>query len=947
MLDPIILNLETSEFLDTYNDSEFWQVSAKRKLTEMLISTCKDAQDYKKSRQNNKDKISTAHNAICISGSRGAGKTVFLRNAETIWKQAKISNLNVSDLFFSETIDPTLLNGHDNFANVIIAQLYNAVENKLSSPSVDTAKKNDFYTSLKKLAESLGKKSDFSDHTGIDRILKYRSGIQVEAFFHNYVENCVDLLGCEAIVVPIDDVDMALSRAVEVLDEVRRLLSCPYIIPIVSGDHELYSHMVSVHFEESATVNNGISKESTESGHKIGKLLAESYLTKVFPNHLRLPLLPIDRLLPHLLIEEKGISDSINFSQYEKILTNVFFYLCNGQERSTEYPKPSSAREVTQLIKALTPLKLQNFPKHDLWNTFKTWAEQKHHGATYTNAESISQLLDYKSTDVLFRFDQLLAFNPILQAKENVSWADKNFLLEQSSAINDLITTGGRNKDLLFNDNSNIIKSVFNPEVRVLRSMPALELYSNRMTLTVETVGEDDTNLLLAIYTHRDYYGKQGNRSYSVFFSRAFEILSTSILSISNNIKIDDWDAQLNQIIERVPFYSVHAMNPTKYLEQEGEEPTLIADVIPEKTIQTYETSILAIQIKKWEDVHKDKLTELSDLSLIPLLHSVFNKVFTQLHILRTEISTTKKYSEEHLTDTARRFEYIVVNAFASFLQEDYVIQANVAIGAQVKTLRDHKSFMSVDRTLYRNLKGIVDDNVNVEDANTKGKNVTLINNISSTLLDIIWDHPIFVILNNSKETMVSPKFKFIPYVAPVTSKPLKLVSLSNLQNKLGFSNAKKILKWANNNKEEASDVYNRAQQELNASSHQLKENSAHERMLNALKKVADKTHVDISKTVTKGTVVKGVALKLEALTDLQKKLGFTSANKIIEWANNNKVEASDVFRKAQQELSSSSYQLKEKSTHERMFNVLKKFTETSDVVISEPSAPTTNSENE
>ncbi|PTP38197.1 hypothetical protein CWO07_06765 [Vibrio splendidus] len=87
MSGPIILNLETSEFFDTYIDSEFWQENAKSKLIEMLVNTCKDAEDYKKSRINNRNKISTSHNAICISGSRGAGKTVFLRNTESIWKK--------------------------------------------------------------------------------------------------------------------------------------------------------------------------------------------------------------------------------------------------------------------------------------------------------------------------------------------------------------------------------------------------------------------------------------------------------------------------------------------------------------------------------------------------------------------------------------------------------------------------------------------------------------------------------------------------------------------------------------------------------------------------------------------------------------------------------------------------------------------------------------------
>ncbi|WP_198149797.1 antiviral RADAR system adenosine triphosphatase RdrA [Colwellia sp. MT41] len=862
MLNTINLDLDKSDFFDSFNDDEFWQKDAKKILIEMLIKTCKNAKEYKKSRSDGK--ISAAHNAICISGSRGAGKTVFLRNAEKIWKgsiAATSGDIGCTDLYFAETIDPTLLNGHDNFANVIIAQLYNAVENRLSSPSVDITKKNKFYTSLKKLAEALGKKSDFSDHTGIDRILKYRSGIQVEVFFHEYVEQCIELLGCHAIVVPIDDVDMALNRAVEVLDEVRRLLSCPYIIPIVSGDHELYSHMVSVHFEKNA-VDDRISDVTVNSGHQIGKLLAKSYLTKIFPNHLRLPLLPIERLLPHLLIKEDG--KSISFFEYEKMLTAFFFPLCNGSERSTEYPKPNSAREVTQLIKTLTPSKLQNHEQHDLWNTFKSWAEQKQHGATYTNAVSNSQLSDYNSTDNLFRFDQLLAFNPILQAQENVAWASKKFLSEQEVAIADLIGTGVKDKDkekaLEINDNTNIIKSIFTQEMKTLRSMPALEFYTSAMTITKTTVQEDKSNLLLAVYTHHDYYGKQGNRNYSIFFSRAFEILSTSLLSLSNNISVTNWKDQLSEIIERVPFYCVHAINPTKYLEGEEEEEEPDTSILGISSSEVaYNINPLVEQIREWEKIHKGKLTALDNLSLIPLLHYVFNKVFTQLHLLRTEISasknsTAKKYETEHLTDTARRFEYMIINAFASSLQEKYVIQANIGIGTSVETLRNHDKFMNADQTLSRNMQGYTDQSKT---------------DIRTKLLNIIWSHPIFVDLNQSKKIMSDPKFKYGPKnksSTPTKIAPQEILpSLKNwkkiLKNDNKGTNKKDLVDWIDQNVDEASKIYENAQQERKERGDKSPLTAEQEKMFNVLENEFNKP--DSGKSASSGD--KSDALKNES----------------------------------------------------------------------------------
>ena len=129
MANDIILNLTTNEYLDSFTNEELWQQAAKKKLVEMLKKTSDEAKAYERNRFDNKCKntIYAAHNAICISGERGAGKTVFLRNVENFWKKS-LDNKEIDDIFFLEIIDPTLLCNHDEFANVIVAQLYNAVE---------------------------------------------------------------------------------------------------------------------------------------------------------------------------------------------------------------------------------------------------------------------------------------------------------------------------------------------------------------------------------------------------------------------------------------------------------------------------------------------------------------------------------------------------------------------------------------------------------------------------------------------------------------------------------------------------------------------------------------------------------------------------------------------------------------------------------------------------
>ena len=744
MANDIILNLTTNEYLDSFTNEELWQQAAKEKLVEMLKITSDEAEAYKRNRDKNKNSIYAAHNAICISGERGAGKTVFLRNVEKFWQKSCEKSEN-DDIHFLEIIDPTLLCNHDEFANVIVAQLYNAVEKRLQSSSTNQCQRNDFYSSLQELANALGKTKEFNDYTGIDKILKYSSGVQIQHRFHDFVEKCIEILHCKAIAILIDDVDMALDKAFEVLDDVRRLLSCPYIITIISGSLHLYSHMMHVHFQKLAAPIGFIDDDTLKHGRETAQSLAEAYLTKVFPNHQRLSLLPIDDLLPKLQIIEKEQDNSKTFFEYEKVLQGYFYYLCNGEASSTKWPKPKNAREVTQLIRSLPPSifnqeKLEEY----LWSTFQSWAEQKQDGVAYSNSVSYQQVINHNE-DGVFRIEQLLAFNPKQQIDIKFSGSKKNFFNEQLEAIKELSGKGEENKKIL--------NSVFNNDSLVMRSMPPLEFLVGNLFLNNRTIGTDENNILKLIYTHCDYYGKLSQQIHNIYFSRAFEILILSILDVTAKEKKVQWYKQLQFILNSPPFYSIHAMNPTKFVDDE--------DMFDGKDLKNnYENSSdnndnnksiedFAKEIVAWCEKYKESLKGLQTKNLIPLLHAVFNKVFTQLHIIRKK--NFKLNEDEHLSYIVKRFEYLVINAFASFMQGGIIIHANPALNAAVDTIREKSKFKSSDRILTKNIKGIVD-------FDTKQPEVK--DSIGSLLLSTIWNHPLFGKNEDKNKNTVIPKFK-------------------------------------------------------------------------------------------------------------------------------------------------------------------------------------------
>lgn len=378
MATSYLLDLTKEEYRDDFvlldepkhhSHKEFWQYEARDKLVDKLKSFVKDANAYRAERKNNKHKTWLSHNSILINGARGTGKTVFLRNCEAMWQahcqQSQSSSDVAGSIHFLPAIDPTMLVDHDNFANVIIAQIYTEVEKVLNNTNccisdghTGEESKQQFYKALQKLADSLGKKEEFEGCNGIDKILQYKSGISIESRFHDYVEAALNLLESSAIALPIDDVDMALDRAYEVVDEVRRLLGCPYIIPIVSGDYSLYEQMVNVHFDEKAYRDKTHDTDLKGKGIEIAKNLTNAYLTKVFPNHMRITLLPVHYIYPTLRFkteDKKNIESWVKYSYYENNLLEQFYPLCKSEEVLKGWPVPKNAREFTLLARTIHP----------------------------------------------------------------------------------------------------------------------------------------------------------------------------------------------------------------------------------------------------------------------------------------------------------------------------------------------------------------------------------------------------------------------------------------------------------------------------------------------------------------------------------------------------------------------------------------------------------------
>jgi hypothetical protein len=250
------------------------------------------------------------HQNIFIDGERGTGKTTFLVN---IGKVIKRSDELTKDLVCLAPLDPTQSQDRLSFLWDVLARTSNFLEERrivrgtYSQDSVSPALQKAL-AELNDAVEAYQEQQSLPAHErNVIALRQYEIALEqsVDAFF----EAVCNTLRCKAIVLPIDDIDLADNKtfAFNVLDVVRLYLSSPRLIPVVAGDFKNYQVLLENKFyevyerptrwdEKAAQGNSKKRRSSAEIQHEAGHL-SDAYLDKIFPTPHRIRLISISEIL--------------------------------------------------------------------------------------------------------------------------------------------------------------------------------------------------------------------------------------------------------------------------------------------------------------------------------------------------------------------------------------------------------------------------------------------------------------------------------------------------------------------------------------------------------------------------------------------------------------------------------------------------------------------------
>lgn len=204
----------------------------------------------------NKGKVRNVHNAISIFANRGAGKTTFLLSAIE-WLKNKYP-----ETLCLKPIDPSMIGEKENAFVNIIAEIHEHVIKKLETYDYDDRDGEELHDQQRridvcftKLMEALsfmdgigknGKYEDWDDaefaaRKGMEKAI---SSNNIDESFQNYIYCALKLLGKHCVVISFDDIDTDFNKGYEILEVIRRFMTSPMIMTVLTGDLELYGKLV-------------------------------------------------------------------------------------------------------------------------------------------------------------------------------------------------------------------------------------------------------------------------------------------------------------------------------------------------------------------------------------------------------------------------------------------------------------------------------------------------------------------------------------------------------------------------------------------------------------------------------------------------------------------------------------------------------------------------------
>lgn len=191
-------------------------------------------------------------NTITVIGTRGSGKTTFLKTLLAKYKEhEELKRVKILDI-----IDPTLIEEKGHIFLTIISIIKELVESALLNSETNN---NNYLQDLKSWEDTVNRLAgglpsmdgigkNFEEHNWQDPEFIMEKGIQsvssarsLRSNFNIFISEALRHINRKAFLIAFDDIDIDFRKGWAVLEMIRKYLSGSRIVIIISGDIRLYS----------------------------------------------------------------------------------------------------------------------------------------------------------------------------------------------------------------------------------------------------------------------------------------------------------------------------------------------------------------------------------------------------------------------------------------------------------------------------------------------------------------------------------------------------------------------------------------------------------------------------------------------------------------------------------------------------------------------------------
>ena len=319
---------------------------------------------------------------IVILGGRGSGKSSLLRTLlrrlrrrdspksveERVSSDSEAEELPLSRFAVLQELDPTLLSNQDQFLYAVLASLLEQLETHRDCDDEvfpGDLRSTHSFRNLARHLRAVDPKLQQSEQPiiqSMEQLDAHRSGPELKKGIWRFLTNFASDLDHprtgekKVAILPIDDPDMAFDHFYNILEQYRRYLVHPYLLPIFTFSEELARHLLVEkyirHFDRR------MEKAGKSMWTSVDEL-SQQYLSKLFPTRQRVPLLlPEDQLLEAVAFRDDSRPTPEDENWKERKVRKLLEWTLDQllDEKSDELIRnllPPSLRQSIRLIDAL------------------------------------------------------------------------------------------------------------------------------------------------------------------------------------------------------------------------------------------------------------------------------------------------------------------------------------------------------------------------------------------------------------------------------------------------------------------------------------------------------------------------------------------------------------------------------------------------------------------